>query len=387
VTALFLTVSREALLPALTAAGKVVEKRSTIPVLQNVLLEASATADGLRLTVAVNNLDQELTAGVPCQAGLGLTEGQTAATTVSASHLLDAVRKLPENSEIALADDGKTLTVSAGRSRFRLPVLPASDFQRLSGGIFSHHFEMEAKALSHMLASVQFAVSTEETRYYLCGVYLHTSPDGEPKLNAVATDGHRLAKMATALPEGAAGMPSIIVPRKTIGMLKSLVGDTGTIGISLSDTKILFAIGEEGKAPVTLTSKLIDGTYPDYSRVVPAGNPNRFRAARSAMLAAIDRVVTISASRGSAVKHAFGSESVTLTAENPDAGSAEDLVEIEMVEGDPVEIGFNGRYCLDMLSASPSEQMIFELGTPGSPALIRPEGDSGALFVLMPMRV
>lgn len=369
-----ITANRADLLPALGLVVKAVERRNTIPILQNVLLAAERD----RLTVTGSDLDIEIAAALPCRVE------EPIAFTLPAGLLHDAVRKLPDGAEIGIAVEKDFATVSSGRSRFKLQLPPASDFPTMQSGDFGHSFVLPAPQLTKMLATVAFAVSSEEARYYLNGIHWHQ--EGE-QLAAVATDGHRLAKLSLPLPEGAAGLPGIILPRKTVNLLRGLSSDKGEIAVSLSDAKILFSIDNgEGKT-VSMLSKLIDGTFPDYRRVVPSGNGNRFQVARSSLHAAIDRVTTIASERGSAVKFSFGSDGqLKLAAANPDAGSAEDFVSVE-ANGDAVEIGFNGRYCLDMLAASPGEKLVFELADNATPALIRPEGDPGTLFVIMPMRV
>ncbi len=373
------SIAREALLPALALAGKAVERRSTIPVLQNLLF--AVEAGSLRLTGS--DLDCEISSTVACQA-------TSAATfTLPAGTVYDAVRKLPEAVEITLDVEKDFATISAGRSRFRVPVLPAGDFPSMSSGSFSHHFALGAGALARMIAMVSFAISSEETRYYLTGIHWHVGEDAGQKLfTAVATDGHRLARFRIPMPEGAEDLPGIIVPRRTVGLLKVLLADKGEVSVSLSDTKILFSTPAG-----TLVSKLIDGTFPDYARVIPQGNPNRFSVDKATLAAAVDRVTTVSTERGSAVKFAFAAddELLTLAANNPDAGSATEDAAIRCLEGTGVEIGFNGRYCLDILNAVEGEQVIFNLGDAGAPALVEPEqaDEHGLkpLFVIMPMRV
>lgn len=372
------TVAREALLPALALAGKAVERRSTIPVLQNLLF--AVEAGSLRLTGS--DLDCEISAEVAGQAPAA------AAFTLPAGTLHDAVRKLPEAVDVVFEVEQNFAAISAGRSRFRVPVLPADDFPSMSAGDFSHHFGLDAGVLARMLGIVSYAISSEEARYYLNGIHWHASEDeGTPLFNAVATDGHRLARFRAPLPDGAEGMPGIIIPRRTVGLLKVMLADKGEVSISVSNSKIRFSTPAG-----MLTSKLIDGTFPDYTRVIPQGNPNQFIVDKKTMADAVDRVTTISSERGSAVKFAFARDGLlTLAANNPDAGSATEDAVVTHLAGDGVEVGFNGRYCLDMLNAAEGEQLIFNLGDAGAPALVEPEhaDEHGLkpLFVIMPMRV
>lgn len=369
-----ITIAREALLPALAAAVKAVERRNTIPVLQNLLLRAS---DGA-LTLTGTDLDTEIAVTRSCK-----VEG-TVETTLPAQALHDIVRKLPDGSEVTLAGDDQAWTVSAGRSRFRLLCLPASDFHEMTAANVTHTFELSAASLLSMIATIRFAISSEETRYYLNGIHLHEGgSEDEPQLVAVSTDGHRLAKMPMPLPTDAAGMPAVIVHRKTVDLVSKILSDKGTVTIGLSEAKISLTT-EDG---TIIVSKLVDGSYPDYRRVLPSGNSNRFVVDRQALFNAIDRVTTISAQRGSAVKFAFGKEELVLAATNPDSGSAEEELSIDCTAGEPVEIGFNGRYCLDMLAACDADSVAFELGDAGAPALVRPVDAGAAEFVIMPMRV
>lgn len=366
------SVTRDALLPALTTAKSAVERRSTIPILQNLRL----AAEDSRLTITGTDLDCEITVS----AG-GPMDG-TGSFTLPGANLFDAVRKLPEKAEIGFEADGPSCQVKSGRTSFRMPILPAVDFPTMDRSNMTACFELDAAAIHAALATVRFAVSSEETRYYLNGVHLHADAD---KLVAVAVDGHRLARVLLPLPAGAEGMPAIIVPRRTLDCIETVIGDKGPVRIELSDRKII-VVGGKGE----LVSKLIDGTFPDYRRVIPAGNANRFTLGRADLAQAIDRVVTITP-RGSAVKLAFDPEAaeVGLTTSNPDTGSAADSVALAKAEGVKVEIGFNGRYCLDMLAATDAESIVFELGTPGDPAVMRPAGDDAdrPLFVIMPLRV
>ncbi|RWD71683.1 MAG: DNA polymerase III subunit beta [Mesorhizobium sp.] len=378
-------VAREALLPALALVKNAVERRSTIPVLQNMLLAVDAAAG--HMTVTGTDLDCELRTSLTCQAG------KDASFTLPSTLLHDAVRKMPDGVEIAIVAEKDFATVSAGRSKFRIQLLPATDFPVMADVGFSHSFEAEARILKRMLDTVGFAISTEETRYYLNGIHWHVSSgDVGAAFNAVATDGHRLAKFAMPIPDGADGMPAIIVPRHTVDLIGKILsdaeeGDGKKLMVRVAEHRLRLEAGD-----TMLTSKLIDGSFPDYQRVIPAGNANHFTLDRDTLAKAVDRVSTVSIGRGSAVKFAFDPEgALTLTTNNPDAGSANDEVSIENAEGSAVEIGFNGKYCLDMLGAAEGKRLTFSLGDAGSPALIqREEGGTSEirpLFVLMPMRV
>jgi DNA polymerase-3 subunit beta len=297
----------------------------------------------------------------------------------------DIVRKLPEGSQIVLESSGDraALSIRAGRSRFSLQTLPESDFPDLAAGEMTHKFTLTAKDLKQLIDKTQFAISTEETRYYLNGIYLHAASSGKAvKLRAVATDGHRLAQAELDVPKGAEGMPGIIVPRKTVGEVQRLIDDGETeINIELSQSKIRFALGD-----VVLTSKLIDGTFPDYGRVIPVGNDKTLVVDKPDFAAAVDRVSTVSSERGRAVKLALSAGKLVLTVTNPDSGSATEELEVEY-DAEPLDIGFNSRYLLDIASQIEGEVAVLRLADPGSPTLIQDKDSGNALYVLMPMRV
>jgi DNA polymerase-3 subunit beta len=369
------TVERAELLKSLGHVHRVVERRNTIPILANVLIKADKGALSLKAT----DLDLEVTDSIAAEVAPG------GATTVPAHMIYDIVRKLPDGAQIVLEGSGDraVLSIRAGRSRFTLQTLPESDFPDLAAGEMSHSFNLPAADLKRLIDKTQFAISTEETRYYLNGIYLHAvGEDKNATLRAVATDGHRLAQCELTLPEGAAGMPGIIVPRKTVGEVQRLIENgEGEVAIELSAGKIRFTIGQ-----VVLTSKLIDGTFPDYARVIPAGNDKVLTVDKKDFEAAVDRVSTVSSERGRAVKLSITGGRLVLSVTNPDSGSATEELEVEY-EADPIDIGFNSRYLLDIAAQIEGEVAVLRLADPGSPTLIQDKDAKGALYVLMPMRV
>ncbi|CAH2397923.1 DNA polymerase III subunit beta [Mesorhizobium ventifaucium] len=366
---------RSNLLKSLNHVHRVVERRNTIPILSNVLL----SAEGATLEMKATDLDLEVTEATPAKVERG------GATTVPAHLLYDIVRKLADGAEVMLKtdEDGNAMAVTSGRSSFRLQCLPQSDFPELSAGSFSHIFRLDSVALKGLIEKTQFAISTEETRYYLNGIYLHThDADGKLKLRSVATDGHRLARAEIDAPAGSEGMPGIIIPRKTVSELQKLVDDPDiAVTTELSDTKIRFTIGS-----VVLTSKLIDGTFPDYQRVIPTGNDKKLIIDRQSFAAAVDRVSTISSERGRAVKLSIGEGQVTLAVNNPDSGSATEELAADY-SSDAIEIGFNAKYLLDVAAQLTGTEAKFMLADAGSPTLIHDMADETTLYVLMPMRV
>ena len=369
------TVERAELLKSLSHMHRVVERRNTIPILANVLVRAEKSALHLKAT----DLDLEVIESVAAEVAPG------GATTVPAHMFYEIVRKLPEGSQVVLEATGEraVLAIRAGRSRFTLQTLPESDFPDLAAGEMTHKFKLAAAELKRLIDKTQFAISTEETRYYLNGIYLHTAGSGKlATLRAVATDGHRLAQFELPLPSGAAGMPGIIVPRKTVGEVQRLLEDSmAEIGIELSQAKIRFTIGA-----VVLTSKLIDGTFPDYARVIPLGNDKELAIDKKDFEAAVDRVSTVASERGRAVKLSLTGGRLVLSVTNPDSGSATEELEVEYAS-DPIDIGFNSRYLLDIAAQLDGEIAVLKLADPGSPTLIQDKDAKGALYVLMPMRV
>jgi DNA polymerase-3 subunit beta len=369
------TVERAELLKSLGHVHRVVERRNTIPILGNVLVRAEKAALSLKAT----DLDLEVIESIAAEVA------PAGSTTVPAHMFYEIVRKLPEGSQVVLesSSDRAVLAVRAGRSRFTLQTLPESDFPDLAAGDMTHKFTLAGEDLKRLIDKTQFAISTEETRYYLNGIYLHVSGSGKTAaLRAVATDGHRLAQTDLAVPAGAAGMPGIIVPRKTVTEVQRLIEDSkAEVTIELSSAKIRFSIGD-----VVLTSKLIDGTFPDYQRVIPSGNDKELVVDKKDFEAAVDRVSTVSSERGRAVKLSLSSGKLILSVTNPDSGSATEEIEVEY-GSDPIDIGFNSRYLLDIASQLDGEVAVLRLADPGSPTLIEDKDAKGSLYVLMPMRV
>ena len=372
------TIERATLLRCLSHVQSVVERRNTIPILSNVLIEAAA--DG---TVRIMATDLDLQVVETMSA---VTVEGAGAITVSAHLLFDIARKLPDGSQVSLETADNRMTVKAGRSRFSLPTLPRDDFPMIVEGDLPTSFELPAATLAQMVDRTRFAISTEETRYYLNGIFLHVSDEDQPTLKAAATDGHRLARYTLARPEGAEGMPDVIVPRKCVAELRKLLEealDTNVL-IDLSASKIRFTLG--GENGVVLTSKLIDGTFPDYSRVIPTGNDKLLRLDPKSFYDGVDRVATIATEKTRAVKMALENDKVTLSVTSPDNGTAAEEVPADY-KSDGFEIGFNANYLKDILAQIDGDTVELHLADAGAPTMIRQDEKSPALYVLMPMRV
>jgi len=367
------TIERATLLKGLSHVQSVVERRNTIPILSNVLLEA--TADG-GLKLMATDLDLQINETIAAAVD------QPGATTVSAHTLFDIARKLPEGSQVSLAAADGKMTIMAGRAKFQLGTLPRDDFPVIAEGELPVSFELPAETLKQIIDKTRFAISTEETRYYLNGIFWHVSDDPLPVLKAAATDGHRLARVTMPRPDGAEKMPDVIIPRKCIAELRKLLEEIdGSVGVSLSSTKIRFDLGQ-----ALLTSKLIDGTFPDYSRVIPTGNDKILKIDPRSFEEGVDRVSTIATEKTRAVKMALDRDKIILSVTSPENGTA-----AEEVPGDyaamPFEIGFNSRYLLDILGQLGGDTIEVHLADAAAPTLIRENDKSSALYVLMPMRV
>ena len=371
------TLERATLLRCLSHVQSVVERRNTIPILSNVLIEGEG--DGLK--VMATDLDMQVVEHIP--AASVESEG---AVTVSAHLLFDIARKLPEGSQVSLETAENRMDVKAGRSRFKLPTLPRDDFPVIVEGDLPTSFSLPAKTLAELIDRTRFAISTEETRYYLNGIFLHVSGEDTPVLKAAATDGHRLARYTLDRPDGADGMPDVIVPRKAVAELRKLLDENmeNDVRIDLSPSKIRFSLGGEGG--VVLTSKLIDGTFPDYSRVIPTANDKLLKIDPKSFYSGVDRVATIATEKTRAVKMGLDKDKVTLTVTSPDNGTASEELAAEYA-ADGFEIGFNAGYLKDILSQIDSDLVEIHLADAGAPTLIRKGDDSPALYVLMPMRV
>lgn len=370
-----LLIEKSLLLKALQHVTSVVERRNTMPIVANVALRT----EGDELHLKATDCEIEVTESVKIEL---TTAG---ATTVPAHTLHDIVRKLSDGAQIelnSLANEGR-LALKSGASRFLLACLPPDDFPDLGATGMLHSFELLSEELKRLIEKTRFAISTDETRYYLNGIYLHAieTPEGW-RLRTVATDGHRLARMDIPLPEGAKGMPGVILPRKTVNEVVKLLSDySGKVTVSLSANKIRFATGN-----VVLTSKLIDGTFPDYQRVIPSGNERGMSANTASFIAAVDRVSTLSTDKGRPVKLSISESGLELSVHNTESGSATEELDAEF-SGTGLEIGFNARYLLDIATQLEGEKLTFKFSDSSAPAIVLDGENPAALYVLMPMRV
>ena len=372
-----LQADRATLLKALAHVQSVAEKRNTIPILANVLI---AVRDG-KLTFTATDME------IAIVEEAAASTSRNGATTAPAATLYEIVRKLPEGAEVELDHPGgdAPLALRAGRFATSLVALPVEDFPSMTAGSLAHRFHLPAHTLRGLIDRTRFAISTEETRYYLNGIYLHaTEAEGPRMLRAVATDGHRLARVEEALPEGAGSMPGVIVPRKTVNELRKLLDEaSGDVEIALSDTRIQFKAGT-----VTLTSKLIDGTFPEYERVIPRDNDKVLLVGKKDFSDAVARVAAISSERSRPVKLSLARDLLVLSAASPEQGTASEELDGERVkyESGPLEIGFQARYLNDITDQIP-DKVEFRFSDGAAPTVVRDAADQSALYVLMPMRV
>ena len=369
------SIERATLIKAIGQAQSAVELRGSIPILANVLIEADGDAVSFRTT----NLDIEVIDKVTAQVE------RAGGTTVKAATLNEIARRLPDGALVQISDDGADgrLTIKAGRSDFSLNTLPKEDFPELASSEYQTNFSIPTPALRRLFDKSEFAASNEETRYYLNGVYMHVADtEGSKTLRCAATDGHRLARIDADLPEGSEDMPGVIVPRKTVAELRKLLDDDEVaIAVSISETKIRFATPS-----VTLTSKVIDGTFPDYNRVIPDGNSRRMEVDAQEFAGAVGRVAAVSRERSRAVKLLIDEDRLVLSINDPEIGAAEE--ELSVAYGDEkLEIGFNAQYLEEIAKQADRENAVFLFNTTGDPTLMREGNDQSAIYVVMPMRV
>jgi len=369
------TIERANLLKTLSHVQSIVEKRNTIPVLSNVRIEA--LEDGI--SFKATDMDTEITEITDAKIS------EPGATTAPAHMLYDIVRKLSDGSQVELIypDDKGQLTISSGRSKFSISTIAVEDFPVISGDKLPTSFVMAKDELKDVIDRTQFAASTEETRYYLNGLFIHAKSDGGSEvLRVVATDGHRLACVETPLPKGAKDLKGVIIPRKTVGEIRKLLDDNSVenVTIEVSENKVRFSITD-----ITLTSKLIDGTYPDYERVIPTDNDKALELKVKDLASAVDRVSVV-AERTRAIKMLTAKNKVTIVTSSPDLGSASEDLEAAY-DHESLEIGYNFRYLLDILAVIKGDTVKVSFADAASPSVIHDTSDASALYVLMPMRI
>jgi DNA polymerase-3 subunit beta len=361
---------RDDLLAPLAAVSGIIERRHTLPILSNVLVERSGEA----LAFLATDIEIQITARSALAAG-----ADARGMTVGARKLLDILRALPEDAEVSLQPQDKRLLVKAGKSRFSLQTLPAEDFPRLaraSGEVA--RFAMPQNALRRLLGLVQYAMAQQDIRYYLNGLLVVVEGT---ELKLVATDGHRLAFASSTLP---ASLPrqEAIVPRKTVIELSKLLGETDDeVRIELSAAQAAFSFGA-----IELVSKLIDGKFPDYTRVIPTQHKNRLQTEREPLRQALQRAAILSNEKFRGVRWVLGDGSLKIVSSNADQEEAQEELEVNYA-GDALDIGFNVNYLLDVLNNVAGSGLECAFGDSSSSALISYGSEQGFKYVVMPMRI
>jgi DNA polymerase III subunit beta len=370
----------KALRAALKAIKAVVETRNTIPILSHVLI--TSTPGQMFLTGTDLDIMVEKTVDLE-DAGAN----KAMSFCVDASTLASIAGKLPLEGVAAIAADGNTgITIKCGRARFKLNTLPTDDFPTIALGDWDAEWEQDATQLIKLIESVKFAIANEEARYYLNGIFVHV-PEGSTCQFAAATDGNRLARYHWDVVDGAEGMPGIIIPRKAVSTLLDLLEEEGsTVGVAVSTQRFRFEIGN-----TVLTGKTIDGQFPDYSRVIPVSNRIDCWFEPGPQAEAVERVLTISSDKTRTVALNFDAQSITLEVVSPEKGTASEDVPCEF-DGEPLRIGFNGRFLLDLLgqlkgTGAEGTRARVLLADPASPSLWQNSEEAAGLYVLMPLRV
>jgi len=358
---------RESLLAALQAVIGVVERRQTMPILANLLL----SADQGKLSVTATDLEVELVATAAIKSGV---DGRL---TVPGRKLLDICRSLPQEATLAFSQDGEKLTVKAGRSRFVLATLPAADFPVIDELAQQQTLTIPQADLKRLLDKTHFSMAQQDVRYYLNGMLLET--DGK-MLRTVATDGHRLALCEMDLPAKGSGQ-QVIVPRKGVLELQRLLGTEGDVEVTIGTNHIRAQIGD-----VRFTSKLIDGRFPEYGRVIPSAPPKAVVADRETLRAALQRTAILANEKYRGIRLALKKNSMTLQAHNPEQEEAEEEVAVDY-NGGPLEIGFNVSYLLDVLGVMTTDQVRLILSDANSSALVQEYDNDDSAYVVMPMRL
>ena len=366
------------LLKALNHIHGIVEVRHTLPILSNIVLSAQNNV----LSLSSTNLD------IFCSDKIDAEIVASGEISVPAITFFEIVKRLPSGSDVILsmADEDTELVLKCGRSKFNLSTLKTEDFPILSDKDLSTNFVISADELSRMIDKTKFAISNEETRYYLNGIFFHKAESNSIKfLRAVATDGHRLAQYDIPLPQGADEITGIIIPKKTVFELRKVLDDAdGDVSVSLNENKIKFSFNN-----LKIISKVVDGTFPDYTKVIPQNNDKKFKTNNSELKNAIDRVSAVAINeetKSKAIKLTIENNKLNLSVESQSKGSANEEIDITY-SNEKVDIGFNSRYLMDICNEVDGDEIDVNLLDSISPAIILDKTDENLFFVLMPMRI
>ncbi len=367
-------ITKNVIFKSLNHLQSIVERKNTLPILSNILIEAK---DNI-LILSSTDMDISITDKINCNI---LEKGST---TINAHTIYDIIRKLPENSEIeVISNDGKLLTLRSGSSRFSLNCLPKEDFPIIEIEDLSKKLKIDSQSLLKLIDKTKFAISNEETRYFLNGLYFSiTKKNGNNYITIVGTDGHRLAKLDYINQDLKEEIPGVIIPKKTINELSRLLSDdSGETEININTNKIIFFIKN-----TVLISKLIDGNFPDYKKVIPTDNSSILHVNRSELSSAVDRVSTITSEKSPTIKFRLLKNLLNMTSANNENGTATEDIEIKY-EGAEMEIGFNSKYILEMINNLQDDEIILTLKDNSSPITATEKSNPDLIYVLMPMRV
>ena len=369
-----ISIEKNLIYKSLSHVQSIVEKKNTIPILSNILLDTTDSS----LVLSATDMDISITEAINCSV---IEQGSV---TVPAHTLYDIVRKIPDGSEIEfISNDGKKFSIRSGKSKFSLSCLPKKDFPLIEIDKLNCEFSINSNIFLKLIEKTRFAISNEETRYFLNGIYFHKKKlNNRDCLSLVATDGHRLAKIDLPYPNGLIDLPGVIIPKKTIYELCKLLTDINEdIIINIDPNKIIFYIGK-----ITLISKLIDGNFPDYQRVIPKNNNMIVTADRQKFCEAVDRVSTITSEKSRAIKFRLLNNLINMIASDPENGTATEDI-IVQYEGEEIEIGFNSKYIFEMINQLDEEKLILEFCDSTSPLIVKESSNNDLIYVLMPMHV
>tara|TARA_B100001057_G_scaffold455226_1_gene501588 strand:+ start:27 stop:1142 length:1116 start_codon:yes stop_codon:yes gene_type:complete len=367
-------INRPSFFKTLSHLQGIVDKKNSLPILSNILIEAKSN----QLTLSSTDMDISIIEKVDCEV---LESGST---TINSQILYDIVRKLDENSEIEIiSNNGKLLTLRANGSRFSLASLPKEDYPIIDQENLGINIKINSRVLFKLIDKTKFAISNEETRYFLNGLYFNITNEQDKNIvTLVGTDGHRLAKFSHYIDENIDQVSGVIIPKKTIYELSKLLSENDIdVLISISLNKIVFNVGE-----IIFISKLIDGSFPDYKRVIPKENSNILKINREVLLSAVDRVSTIANEKSPVIKFKLLNNILNLNTVNNESSTASEDLEINY-DGEEIEIGFNSKYIMDIVNNLEDEEISIKLKDNTSPIIALENSNSNLIYVLMPMRV
>tara|TARA_B100000029_G_C17544756_1_gene948044 strand:+ start:630 stop:1745 length:1116 start_codon:yes stop_codon:yes gene_type:complete len=367
-------VTKPVIYKALSHLQSIVNKKNTLPILSNILIEAVENS----LTLSSTDMDISIKEKINCNVI------ESGSTTLNAQIIFDIIKKLPDNNEVEfISNESKILTIRSSVSKFSLPCLPKDEFPIIDTKAEGTKIKIKSQTIFNLISKTKFAISNEETRYFLNGLYFNISSNEKlSTLTFVGTDGHRLATSSSSVDVFLTELPGVIIPKKTINELSKLLSENiSDIEIDISKNRIIFYIEN-----LILISKLIDGNFPDYNRVIPKDNKNHLTINRVNLLSAVDRVSTIANEKSPSIKFKILKNLINLSTINTENSSATEDIQANY-DGEELEIGFNSRYIMDILENLEEEEIKLSFSDNSTPMLVQEKTNSDNLFVLMPMRV